>query len=151
MRDLQQLAADLRAGKINRFDFLRGAAGLGLTAAAAISALDPFNAMQVLAAANPNVTPAKVAKKGKYLIGFSQSELNNGWRVAETTSMAAEAKKHADKYTYASTVANSDTNKQVSDVGEPDRQGLRPDRADAARAGSAARRHQQARWPQGSR
>ena len=118
MRDLQQLAADLRAGKINRFDFLRGAAGLGLTAAAAVSALDPFNALSVLAATNPNVTPAKVAKKGKYLIGFSQSELNNGWRVAETTSMAAEAKKHAGKYTYASTVANSDTNKQVSDVGD---------------------------------
>jgi len=118
MRDLQQLAADLRAGKINRFDFLRGAAGLGLTAAAAVSALDPFNALSVLAATNPNVTPASTAKKAKYLIGFSQSELNNGWRVAETTSMAAEAKKHAGKYTYASTVANSDTNKQVSDVGD---------------------------------
>ena len=118
MRDLQQLTADLRAGKINRFDFLRGAAGLGLTAAAAISALDPFNALQVLAASNPNLTPAKVAKKGKYLIGFSQSELDNGWRSAETNSMAAEAAKHTGKYTYTYTVANSDTNKQVSDVGD---------------------------------
>lgn len=118
MRDLQQLAADLRAGKINRFDFLRGAAGLGLTAAAAVSALDPFNALSVLAATNPNVTPASTAKKAKYLIGFSQSELNNPWRTAESDSMAAEAKRLSAKYDYVATVANSDTNKQVSDVGD---------------------------------
>ena len=84
MRDLEKLAAELRAGKINRFDFLRGAAGLGLTAAAAVSASTPSTPCRCWPPANPNVTPAQVAKKAKYLIGFSQSELNNGWRVAET-------------------------------------------------------------------
>ncbi len=118
MRELDNLAADLRAGKVNRFDFLRGAAGLGLTAAVAASALDPFHAMQVMAATNPNLTPAHAKKKVKYLIGFSQSELDNGWRTAETSSMAATAASLQDRYDYMSTIANSDTNKQVSDVGD---------------------------------
>jgi len=119
MQDLNRLAAELRAGTINRFDFLRGAAALGLGAAAAASALDPFNALAVMAAsANPNQTPAHFMKKAKYKIGFSQSELNNPWRVAESDSMAAEAKKRSARYTYIATVANSDTHKQVSDVGD---------------------------------
>jgi len=118
MRELDKLATDLRSGRINRFDFLRGAAGLGLSAAAAASVLDPFNALGVMAAANPNVTPAHPVKKAKHLIGFSQSELNNGFRVAETNSMAAEAKRLSAKYSYKFTVANSDTNKQVSDVSD---------------------------------
>lgn len=116
MRDLEKLAAELRAGKINRFDFLRATAGLGLSAAAAASVLDPFNAMSVLAGTNPNMTPAHPPKKTKYLIGFSQSELNNPWRTAESDSMNAEAAARSAKYNYITTVANSDTNKQVSDV-----------------------------------
>ncbi|HEY8282961.1 MAG TPA: ABC transporter substrate-binding protein [Chloroflexota bacterium] len=118
MRDLETLGAELRAGKINRFDFLRAAAGLGLSAAAAVVVLDPFNAIQVMAAANPNVTPAHPKAKAKHLIGFSQSELNNPWRTAETDSMAATAKQLSSRYSYIATVANSDTNKQVSDVGD---------------------------------
>jgi len=116
MRELDKLAAELRAGRINRFDFLRAAAGLGLSAAAAASVLDPFNALSVLAATNPNVTPAHPMKKSSYKIGFSQSELNNGFRLTETNSMQAEAKKRASKYTYQFTNAQSDTNKQVTDV-----------------------------------
>ena len=118
MRELEKLAAELRAGGINRSDFLRGAAGLGLTAAVAITALDPFNAMSVLAASNPNSSPAHPAKKSKYLIGFSQSELDNGWRTAETNSMASFAKTLSSRYDYVATIANGDTNKQVSDVGD---------------------------------
>ena len=63
MRDLEKLAAELRAGKINRFDFLRAAAGLGLSAAAAASVLDPFNAMSVLAATNPERHARASAKR----------------------------------------------------------------------------------------
>ncbi len=121
MRDMDKLAGELRSGKINRFDFLRGAAALGLSAAAAASALDPFNAMEVMAASkgNPLVTPAHPPKKAKYLIGFSQSELNNTWRFAETKSMKDEWTAHwTAKYDYISTVANGDTAKQVSDVGD---------------------------------
>jgi ABC-type sugar transport system substrate-binding protein len=121
MRELETLADELRAGKINRFDFLRGAAGLGLGAAAAASILDPFNAISVMAASktNPLITPAHPAKKSKYLIGFSQSELNNTWRFAETKSMKDEWTAHwTTKYDYISTVANGDTAKQVSDVGD---------------------------------
>jgi len=116
--ELETLAAELRAGRINRFDFLRASAALGLTAAAAASVLDPFNALSVMAATNPNVTPAHPVKKSKYLIGFSQSELTNGFRSTESASMAAEAQKRSAKYNYTTTVANSDSNKQVSDVGD---------------------------------
>ncbi len=116
--ELETLAAELRAGRINRFDFLRASAALGLTAAAAASVLDPFNALSVMAATNPNVTPAHPMKKSKYLIGFSQSELTNGFRSTESASMAAEAARRSAKYSYTTTVANSDSNKQVSDVGD---------------------------------
>src|SRR5205823_259130 len=118
MRELENLAVELRAGRINRFDFLRAAAGLGLSAAAAASLLDPFNALSVMAAANPNVTPAHPAQKAKYLIGFSQITLSVSWRTAESGSMQAEAKKRSAKYSYVTTVANDDTNKQVSDMGD---------------------------------
>jgi ribose transport system substrate-binding protein len=118
MRELESLAAELRAGRINRFDFLRGAAGLGIATSVAIATLDPVNAMRVLAAGNPNLTPAHTAKKAKYKIGFSQSELDNGWRTAESDSMAAEARRLSARYDYVTTIANSDTNKQVSDVGD---------------------------------
>ncbi len=116
--ELETLAAELRAGRINRFDFLRAAAALGLTAAAAASVLDPFNALSVMAATNPNITPAHPMKKSKHLIGFSQSELNNGFRVTESASMLSDSAKRSAKYSYIATVANSDTNKQVSDVGD---------------------------------
>ncbi len=120
MRELDKLAMDLRAGRINRFDFLRAAAGLGIGAAAAASVLDPMNALSVMAASkpNPNITPAHPPKKSKYLIGFSQSELNNAFRSTETASLLAEAQKRSSRYTYTATVANGDTNKQVSDVGD---------------------------------
>ncbi len=112
MRDLMELADALRAGKMGRSEFVRAAAALGVGAAgfAAVG----FNP----AFADPNATPTQAAKKSKYVIGFSQSELNNGWRVAESDSMAAEAKKQADKYDYRQTVANSDTNKQINDVSD---------------------------------
>ncbi len=118
MRELDKLAAELRTGKINRYDFLRGAAGLGLTAAVAASALDPFHAASVMAATNPNHTPAMTKKKSKYLIGFSQSELANGWRGAETDSMNAWAARPEikAKYNFKMTIGNGDTSKQVTDV-----------------------------------
>ena len=100
---------------VDRNEFLRLSASLGVLASAGGLVLDPRAAF---AAGNPNQTPAKVAKKSKYLIGFSQSELNGTWRTAESESMEAEAKKRTDKYDYRATVANSDTNKQISDVSD---------------------------------
>lgn len=112
MRDISGFLRELNAGRIDRPQFLR------LTAAAAAAAALPLGARPVFAAANPNVTPAQITKKDKYLIGFSQSELNNAWRFAEQSSMESEAKARADKYDFKSTNANSDTNKQVSDVAD---------------------------------
>lgn len=114
MRDISDILRDLRTGRIDRPEFLRLAAVLGA------ASVVPFGLRPTLAgaAANPNATPATIAKKSKYLIGFSQSELNNAWRFAEQTSMESEAKARADKYDFKSTNANSDTNKQVSDVAD---------------------------------
>jgi ABC-type sugar transport system substrate-binding protein len=112
LRDIPGLLRELNAGRIDRPHFLR------LTAAAAAATALPLGARPAFAAANPNATPAQITKKAKYLIGFSQSELNNAWRFAEQSSMESEAKARADKYDFKSTNANSDTNKQVSDVAD---------------------------------
>lgn len=48
------------------------------------------------------------------VVAFSQMEMNNAWRVAETESIQAEAKKRGIELIY--TDAQGDTAKQVSDV-----------------------------------
>lgn len=48
------------------------------------------------------------------VVAFSQMEMNNAWRVAETTSIQEEAEARGIKLIY--TDANGDTAKQVSDV-----------------------------------
>lgn len=53
---------------------------------------------------------------GKTVVGFSQMENNGPWRIAETKSMRDEAAKRADKYELATTDAQAQTSKQVSDV-----------------------------------
>jgi ABC-type sugar transport system substrate-binding protein len=55
-------------------------------------------------------------KKDKLVIGFSQMENNNPWRIAETNSMKEEAEKRGDKYQLLVTDAQGQTSKQVSDV-----------------------------------
>ncbi len=114
MRDLSDSHREFQSGRIGRPEFLRLTAALG--AAAAL----PFGLgrLPAGAAANPNQTPAQITQKSKYLIGFSQSELNNAWRFAEQASMDAEAKARTAKYDLKSTNANGDTNKQVSDVAD---------------------------------
>ncbi|WJQ05519.1 ABC transporter substrate-binding protein (plasmid) [Geobacillus stearothermophilus] len=51
---------------------------------------------------------------GKLVVGFSQMENNNPWRIAETESIRNEAKKRGIELVY--TDAQGDTAKQVSDV-----------------------------------
>jgi ribose transport system substrate-binding protein len=51
---------------------------------------------------------------GKVVVAFSQMEMNNAWRVAETASIRAEAQKRGIELIY--TDAQGDTAKQVSDV-----------------------------------
>ncbi|MFP3089492.1 ABC transporter substrate-binding protein [Treponema sp. TIM-1] len=51
---------------------------------------------------------------GKMVVAFSQMEMNNAWRVAETASIRAEAQKRGIELIY--TDAQGDTAKQVSDV-----------------------------------
>jgi ABC-type sugar transport system substrate-binding protein len=55
-------------------------------------------------------------KKDKLVVGFSQMENNNPWRIAETNSMKEEADKRGDKYQLLVTDAQGQTSKQVSDV-----------------------------------
>ncbi|HVG39396.1 MAG TPA: ABC transporter substrate-binding protein [Pyrinomonadaceae bacterium] len=52
----------------------------------------------------------------KLVLGFSQMENNNPWRIAETNSMRDEAAKRADRFELVVTDAQSQTSKQVSDV-----------------------------------
>ncbi|HEX8474681.1 MAG TPA: ABC transporter substrate-binding protein [Pyrinomonadaceae bacterium] len=55
-------------------------------------------------------------KQGKLVVGFSQMENNNPWRIAETNSIRDEAAKRADKYTLKVSDAQGQTSKQVNDV-----------------------------------
>lgn len=55
-------------------------------------------------------------KKDKLVVGFSQMENNNPWRIAETNSMKDEAQKRADRFELVQTDAQGQTSKQVSDV-----------------------------------
>lgn len=53
---------------------------------------------------------------GRYVVGFSQMESNNPWRIAETKSLQDEAARRATQYSLVVTDAQSQTAKQVSDV-----------------------------------
>ena len=64
----------------------------------------------------------KLAKKATYKVGFSQTESNNPWRIAETNSMQDEAKKLGFQLVY--TDAASSAAKQVSDVNSMIAQGV---------------------------
>ena len=55
-------------------------------------------------------------------VGFSQTENNNPWRIAQTESMKTEGTKRAGKY--IATDAQSETPKQVSDVEDMIAQGI---------------------------
>ncbi|MBV9305276.1 MAG: ABC transporter substrate-binding protein [Acidobacteriaceae bacterium] len=57
-----------------------------------------------------------IRKKTKIVIGFSQMENNNPWRIAETNSMKQEAAKRHSNYELIVTDAQGQTSKQVSDV-----------------------------------
>ena len=56
----------------------------------------------------------KLAKKSSYTVAFSQNASNNPWRLAETASMKAEAKKLGIKITV--TDATNSQSKQIADV-----------------------------------
>ncbi|MGI8486620.1 MAG: ABC transporter substrate-binding protein [Thermomicrobiales bacterium] len=58
--------------------------------------------------------PPKLEKKDKYKVGFSQVEMNNPWRTAQTASMQDEAKKLGHELVY--TDASGSEAKQISDV-----------------------------------
>ena len=67
-----------------------------------------------------NTTPDDGDKE--IVIGFSQMENNNPWRIAETKSVRDEAQKRGYRMVY--TDAQSDTSKQVSDVEDMVAQGV---------------------------
>lgn len=54
------------------------------------------------------------ADRGELVVGFSQMEMNNPWRIAETKSIQDEAEKRGIKLVY--TDAQGQTAKQVSDI-----------------------------------
>src|SRR5581483_8846767 len=64
--------------------------------------------------------PLKV--KTVYKVGFAQTESNNPWRLAETASMQAEAKKLG--YTLVYTDAAGSAAKQAADVNSMIAQGV---------------------------
>jgi ribose transport system substrate-binding protein len=58
--------------------------------------------------------PQEVSAADKLVVAFSQMEMNNAWRVAESNSIKTEAEKRGIELIY--TDAQGDTAKQVSDV-----------------------------------
>jgi ribose transport system substrate-binding protein len=69
-------------------------------------------AVLMVLAAMPSESSAADGKK--IVVAFSQMEMNNAWRVAETNSIRTEAEKRGIELIY--TDAQGDTAKQVSDV-----------------------------------
>ena len=63
-----------------------------------------------------------LAKKGRYRVGFAQSESNSPWRIAETRSMRDEAVRLGHQLIY--TDAASSAAKQASDVSSMIAQGV---------------------------
>jgi ABC-type sugar transport system substrate-binding protein len=70
----------------------------------------------------PGATALKGKKVKDLVIGFSQMENNNPWRLAETDSMTVEGNKQAGKMIV--TDAQSQTAKQVSDIEDMIAQGV---------------------------
>ncbi|HYE66480.1 MAG TPA: ABC transporter substrate-binding protein [Pyrinomonadaceae bacterium] len=55
-------------------------------------------------------------RNDKIVVGFSQMENNNPWRIAETNSMRQEAARRSERFDLVVTDAQGQTSKQVSDV-----------------------------------
>ena len=111
--DLEDL---LKSGDLTRNEFIRASAMLGVSIFTVGKVLNGGSDVAEAASCRPSSTPARVANKAKYKVGFAQSELTNPWRTAETDSMLAEAKKQANRFSYRWNNAYSSTNKQVSNV-----------------------------------
>jgi len=77
------------------------------------AAPDPGNSKPATDVAAATDAP-KVTKKAKYSVAFSQNASNNPWRLAETASMKAEAKKLGFQLTV--TDANNEQAKQIQDI-----------------------------------
>ena len=60
--------------------------------------------------------PPPLEKKDTYKVGFSQVEMNNPWRIAQTESMQAEAERLGYEMVY--TDAAGDEAKQIQDVND---------------------------------
>src|SRR3954452_12530940 len=78
----------------------------------------PHSITRRLALATPLLlfSTSCIRKKTKIVVGFSQMENNNPWRIAETNSMKQEAARRHAKYDLIVTDAQGQTSKQVSDV-----------------------------------
>jgi len=84
-------------------------------------------AMIALAGCSSGSDPSNAATNtaeddGKLVVGWSQMENNNPWRIAETKSIREEAEKRGIKMVYSD--AQSDTAKQISDVEDMVAQGV---------------------------
>jgi len=111
--DLEDL---IKRGDLNRGEFIRAAAMLGVSMSAVGAVLNGGTDVADAAACKPSRTPAKVPKKANYKVGFAQSELTNPWRTAETDSMKTVFNQHKNRFSYTWNNASSSTNKQVSNV-----------------------------------
>lgn len=84
-------------------------------------------AMIAMAGCSSGSAPSNTATNsggddGEVVIGWSQMENNNPWRIAETKSIRDEAEKRGYKMVYSD--AQSDTAKQISDVEDMVAQGV---------------------------
>ena len=96
--DLEEL---LKRGDLNRGEFIRAAGMLGVSMSAVGAVLNGGADVAEAASCRPSRTPAKVAPKAHYKVGFAQSELTNPWRTAETDSMLSVFNQHKNRFTYS--------------------------------------------------
>ncbi|HEV2067128.1 MAG TPA: ABC transporter substrate-binding protein [Thermomicrobiales bacterium] len=77
-------------------------------AGAGVATFSPYLLRTVLAA------PPPLEQKDQYTVGFSQVEMNNPWRIAQTESMQEEAEARGHELVY--TEAGGSEAKQIADV-----------------------------------
>jgi ribose transport system substrate-binding protein len=102
------VSATATAGTSSGTSLKSAAAGCSLATAA-----DPGNSAAPRGVPIASSAP-KLAKKSTYNVAFSQNASNNPWRLAETKSMKAEARKLGYKLTV--TDANNSQSKQIADI-----------------------------------
>ena len=109
---------------------MRNVIGMALVAATLTSGAlaDGYQGVPRTFLWNPGTTEivdaAAYAKKGPYVVGFSNASISNPWRVAMLHGIEAAAERHAAKLRHSIAADASDPSKQAADVQDLIAQGV---------------------------